>query len=243
MQTIVYDTPRGRTAPYNFGMTILANPSGWNTNVITASLHTTVNPDAPVELPHLTSEPMLGLAEAAVLYAAGHAEPARLCLEDACEKHPQDPRIWLLLLDLHRLQDRREAFDAVHERYRAACPDGAKAVWASRPPIGAPTRLELSGRLSGEEQLRPMFDYARGHKLVAIDLDGVSRIDFEVAPKLCAALRLFALQSKRVILMHVSPLHAQLLAAIGLHPDVTVLPRPCSAEELEMPQERMLEAA
>jgi hypothetical protein len=243
MQTIVYDAPLHPAAPYNFDMTILANPSGWNTNVITASLHASVNPDAPVALPHLTSEPMLGLSEAAILYAAGHAEAARLAVEDACEKQPQDYRLWLLFLDLHRVQDRREAFDAAHERYRAACPQGPNAVWTSRPPTGAPERLELGGRLSSEEQLRPMFDYARGHKLVAIDLEGISRIDFELAPKLCAALRLFALQSKRVILMHVSPLHAQLLAAIGLHPDVTVLPRRCGDEEVEVPQERMLEAA
>ena len=46
------------------------------------------------------------------------------------------------------------------------------------------------------------------------------RIDFQLAPKFCAALRLFALKSKRVILTHVSPLHEQLLATIGLHPGI-----------------------
>jgi anti-anti-sigma regulatory factor len=103
--------------------------------------------------------------------------------------------------------------------------------------------LELAGRLGSEEQLRPVFAHARVHKLVAIDFAGVSRIDFELAPKLCAALRLFALQSKRVMLTHVSPLHAQLLTMIGLHPGVALLARRCAAEERELSYPRVLQAA
>lgn len=225
------------------GMTISGNPTGWNTSPITASLHRPVNPDAPVTLPNLTSEPLLGSAEAAVLFAAGHAEAARLTLEDACSRQPKDHGTWLMLLDLHRMQDQRDAFDAVNERYRAACPDGPQASWAPPARPAASEGLELAGRLSSEEQLRPVFEYARAHKLVAIDLGGLSRIDFELAPKLCAALRLFTLQSKRVILTHVSPLHGHLLATIGLPPSVTVLARRSAAEALRISQQPVLQAA
>lgn len=177
-------------------MTMSAHPASWNTSPITASLHVPVNPDAAVELPHVTCQPMVGSAEAAVLFAAGHAEAARLCLEDACGRRPHDQRAWSLLLDL-----------------------------------------------TTEEELRPVFDYARTHKLVAVDLSGLVRIGFEVAPKLCAALRLFALQSKRVILTHVSPLHAELLAAIGLHPEVKVLARRSGADAAGLPGQSVLQAA
>src|SRR4051812_35601026 len=161
-------------------MTILGQPTSWNsvTSPITASLHVPVDPDAPVALPHLTCEPMVGVAEAAVLFAAGHLEGGRVSLEDVWGREPHEPRARVMLLDLHRAQDQRAAFDAAHERYRNACTDAPRPPWnySARPAVSE--RLELAGSLATQDQLRPIFDYARTHKLVAIDLAGVSRIDF-----------------------------------------------------------------
>jgi anti-anti-sigma regulatory factor len=224
-------------------MTISTQPTSWNTSPVTASLHVPLDPDAPIALDRLTSEPMVGAPEAAVLFAAGHAEAARLSLEEACDRRPKEHRAWLMLLDLHRLLDRREAFDAALERYRAACPAGPQPLWDSPVRRDSLERFALTGTLSAEEQLRPVFDYAHKRKLVAIDLSELSRVDFAIAPAFCAALRLFALQSKRVILTHVSPLHAELFSAIGLHSEVAVLTRRCRAEELEMSPQVFLQAA
>lgn len=225
-------------------MTILADPTAWNTSPITASLHAPVNRDAPVSLPHLTSEPMVGAAEAAVLFAAGHAGAARICLEEACEAQPHSQPNWLLLLDLHRVQDQRELFDAVSERYRLACPDGPRPIWTfpARPSESSET-LQLAGRLSADQQLRPIFDYAHSRKLVAIDLGEVSRIDFELAPDVCAMLRLFVLQSKRVILTRVSPLHWHLFVTVGLHSGVVMLRQHSGSDDLALTPRRELRAA
>jgi hypothetical protein len=216
--------------------------SAWNTSPITASLRVPADPDARVTLPHLTCEPITGMAEAAVLFAAGYAEAARLSLEDAAAREPLSRGPWLMLLDLHRLQDRQDQFDAVNERYRVACPDGPRPLWSSSGTVPSDS-LTLAGRISDAEQLRRVFEHAHSRVLVAIDLKELLRIDLALAPKFCAALRLFALKSKRVILTHVSPLHEQLLATIGLHPSVGVLTWPCGLQEPEMTLQSFVRAA
>jgi hypothetical protein len=216
--------------------------SAWNTSPITASLRVPADPDARVTLPYLTSEPVTGMAEAAVLFAGGYAEAARLSLEDASAREPRKRGPWLMLMDLHRLQDRHEEFDRVYERYRVACPDEPLPLWSGSGTVPSDS-LPLGGRISDAEHLRRIFEYAHSRALVAIDLKGLLRIDFALAPRFCAALRLFALKSKRVILTHVSPLHEQLFATIGLHPNVGVLAWPCGLREAEMTPQRFVRAA
>ena len=73
----------------------------------------------------------------------------------------------------------------------------------------------------------------------------MTRIDYEMAPKLCAALRLMTLQSKRVILANLGELQLQLLALMGLPSSIAVIARRTAVDaSMPMPEEdRSLQAA
>ncbi|HZZ91882.1 MAG TPA: hypothetical protein VFE23_04925 [Usitatibacter sp.] len=193
-------------------------------NPITATLPLPGAPDARIDLPHLTCVPMVGLAEAALLFSASHVEAARRALEDACRRYPGETRAWAMRFDLHRALGEREAFEALRAPYGGACPAGPAPVWRTAA-VGAGETTRLRGVLKGGTEYEELREELRSRRVVVLDFEDVTRIDFAFAPILCRDLRFLALPSRRVIVANAGELHGELLAAVSLHRDVTVLPR------------------
>jgi ABC-type transporter Mla MlaB component len=180
-------------------------------------------PDARIDLPNLSCEPLLGPAEAAVLFAAGYADAARDCLEQWLARQPEDARAWIMLFDLHRTREDRAAFDALAEGHARLRPGLALPPWTYEESAVVAEMIRLSGAVSDASIAKEILAQSRTRRVVAIDLGKVTRIDYAVAPALCGALRLLAMQSKRVILANVAELHLQLLALVGLPAAVAVI--------------------
>lgn len=193
----------------------------------------TLPPPAPAEarvgLPHTSCEPLVGLPEAAVLFAAGRAEAARACLEHALLRVPCEPLAWAMLFELHRALDDRASFDSLAERHARARPGTPAPSWVFAPSHAETDMIRLSGVLAHESVIGEILAQSRTRRVVALDVGEVTRIDYALAPKLCEALRVLSLQSKRVILANLGELHHQLLALMGLPPSIALIARRVAA--------------
>ena len=194
------------------------------TNPITGTLPLPPDPDARVDLPHLTCEPVLGVSELAVLYAAGHHEATRRALEQLCEASQGDGVPWIMLLELHRALGDQERFNATLAGHRARFPNAAEPLWCMPPLPPSSNTMQLNGVFS-EPELEAVMSHAQVRRVVVLDFSDVARIAFSVAPAFCSALRLMTLQNKRVIIANIAELHSCLLRTIGLHSAVAVLAR------------------
>jgi hypothetical protein len=67
--------------------------------------------------------------------------------------------------------------------------------------------------------------------MVGVDMGAVERIDFQFAPEMCALLRGYGQQGKRIILANISDLHAELLEAIGGGGKIVLLRRRAASHE------------
>jgi len=194
------------------------------TNPISGTLPLPPDPNARVDLPHLTCEPVLGVSELAVLYAAGHHEATRRALEELCAEPESERAAWIMLLDLHRALGDRERFEAVLASHRVRFSDTPDPLWCMPALPPSSNTIQLKGILD-EPELSSVISEARPRRVVVLDFSEVTRIAFAVAPALCSAFRLMSLQNKRVIIANIAELHSCLLRTIGLHPAVAVLAR------------------
>ena len=173
---------------------------------------------------------MEGAVEASILFAAGFVEGARACLAELRDRDIGAPRAWTLIFDLHRALGERSAFVELLEQFGAIFPDVAQPCWAS-PGIPGGGVVALEGRISSAADLDPVRNVAKS-RIVVLDFGRLSRIDFTVAPELCALLRVYVDRSVRVILANVSELHELLLRETGLPTELTLLPRRTAAPTL-----------
>lgn len=180
--------------------------------------------------------------EAAVLYAANHADAAASLLEGAIGRDPaaSDMEAWLMLHELHHAAGRKEEFDALGERFCRAFRTSARPPWGSPRPIDAPGTFAMKGVVtSSSAELAPLLQHAAGRKTLAIDMAEVQRIDFASAAGFVWELRNFNLGGKRVILANVSRLNAALLEALGAdHHAVVMRQRVAPEREASIPAAR-----
>lgn len=125
---------------------------------------------------------------AAMRYAGGYAEDARRALEQGLAQFPEERRLWLMLLDLHRLDGHWRDYEAVVSAYRrqfsqdppsererfeqeARLPEplrsGGKACWA----LGGTLDASAVGTLA---RLR---EAASHHTVVHLDLSRLSGVE------------------------------------------------------------------
>lgn len=125
--------------------------------------------------------------EAAVLYANGSAQQAELVLSALLES-PEGARsgegVWMMLLDLYRLTDQRQRFEAKVIDY-ATLFEKSPPPWedlsnrAARQVQGAPPLVNLAGALSGQatQQFAQMEVIGRKSGALRIDLGKLRSID------------------------------------------------------------------
>ena len=196
-------------------------------------------------LPHTRSERLEGLDEAAILFSAGHGAAARAVLETLCDQGMTVLSPWTMLFDVLRAHGERDDFEALLPRFGKLFPQSSVPTWSTPPLAAAASTLRLGSVLEGASDLEPLVARARTHRVLAVDLGDVLRIDFAFAPVLCATLRQMVIyQSRKVILANVAELHGRVLAIAGLPPEVVVLPRRAALATPATPVEaRILEAA
>jgi ABC-type transporter Mla MlaB component len=83
----------------------------------------------------------------------------------------------------------------------------------------------LEGVLASMRDVRPLVEAAKSRRTIGVDFSRVERIDFGFAPALCALLRGWGMQGRRVILANIAELHAELLQCVGLGAHVALLRR------------------
>lgn len=196
----------------------------------TSTLPPPAPPDSRVDLPHASCEPLVGLREAAVLFAAGRDQAALACLEQSLSRAPSEPRAWAMLFELHHALGDRASFDALAVRHARTRPGMPTPPWACPPSRAHAELLRMSGPLKDEAVIKELLAQSRVRRVVALDFSEATRIDYALAPKLCAALRLLTLQSKRVILVNLGELQLELLALMGLPSSIALIARPAGAD-------------
>ena len=180
----------------------------------------------------LFTEEMPIAAEAAVLFAAGHAQSAMDLLRMQLTGSNGDAKPWLVLMDIYRIAGKRAAYEALCERYRRAFEQDAPCLPGSPDhELVVPGMVRLAGTLMSTTELTPVILQARNRMMVGADMSAVERIDFRFAPQMCALLRGYAQQGKRVILANISDLHAELLEAVGGITKVVLLRRRAATHE------------
>lgn len=123
--------------------------------------------------------------EAAILYANGNVAAAESVLVGRVDADPGAPHaLWMMLLDLYRLDGRRDRFEArvIDYARRFEC---SPPAWRDFPGGSGATRrdpasvVNLSGRLGGDSvaQLAQLEVVARARGAIRIDLGRVRGID------------------------------------------------------------------
>lgn len=176
--------------------------------------------------PQCYSERFETTGEAALLHAAGFTRGALAMLCRECDRHgaAAGPKAWTMLFEACHLLGERAEFDrlcaAYHERFGASAPP-----WGYAPAIAVPGMARLEGVLASMRDVRPLVEAAKSRRTIAVDFSRVERIDFGFAPALCALLRGWGMQGRRVILANIAELHAELLQCVGLGAHVALLRR------------------
>jgi hypothetical protein len=210
----------------------------------TSPLPTPAPPDVRVHLPHVTCEALVGLPEAAILFAAGRDQAARACLEQSLSLAPSEPRAWAMLFELHHALDDRCSFDSLAVRHAGMRPGIPVPPWGSPPSRVHAGMIRMSGVLKDEAVISELLTQGKTRRVVALDFAEVTRIDYELAPRLCGALRLLNMQSKRVILANLGELQLELLALMGLPAQVSLIARRRGDAETPAPEkDHSLQAA
>jgi hypothetical protein len=163
--------------------------------------------------------------EAAVLYAAGFGPSALQMLRRECEHLGAEagPKAWTMLFEACHLLGERGEFDRLSAVYRARCDAAAAPRWGYAAAVDVPGSVRLEGCLARIEDVGALVEAARSRKAIAVDFSRVERIDFHFAPVLAALLRSYGGQSKRVILVNIAELHAELLQCAGAGAHVTFM--------------------
>lgn len=180
----------------------------------------------------LFTEEMPVAAEAAVLFAAGRAQDAMDLLRMQLGRGDDNPKPWLVLLDIYRIEGKRAAFETLTERYRRTFDRDAPCLpQSSSADPAVPGMVRVEGTLRSTADLAPVILHARNRMMVGVDMGGVERIDFRFAPEMCALLRGYGQQGKRIILANISDLHAELLETIGGGGKLVLLRRRAASHE------------
>jgi hypothetical protein len=163
--------------------------------------------------------------EAAVLYAAGFGHAALQMLRRECEHlgAAAGQKAWTMLFEACHLLGERAEFDRLCEVYRARCDPSASPRWGYAAAVEVPGSVRLEGCLARIEDVAALVEAARSRKAIAVDFSRVDRVDFHFAPVLAALLRSYGGQAKRVILVNVAELHAELLQCSGAGANVTFM--------------------
>lgn len=183
----------------------------------------------------LYSQQPAAAAEAAILFAAGHAHAAMEMLRGRIEAEGAGcgQAVWTMLLEIFRACDKAAAFQSLAARYvrEFAC---APPEWKPREEaVQGPRMLRLKGVLAMHTDVAALIAQARVRNIVPVDMGGVTRIDFCFAGPLCALLNEYSAQGKRIILANVSELNAQLLEAVAAPRRVTLLRREAALPALQ----------
>ncbi len=175
----------------------------------------------------LFAEPFGHRASAAILFSAGRVDAAVRILEEHCGR-PEggaDAAPWFMLFEIYCVRKDHDRFDALAQQFRGVFGKEWSPPWGPPPTIEVPGVFRIQGVLASMRDLDGLAIYAKARTSIAVDFGRVERITYDFAPALCALLRTFSLQSKRVILANVPYIHAELLHAFGLAADVSVLRR------------------
>ena len=163
----------------------------------------------------LFSEEPGATGRAAILFAAACVDGAVQVLGEEIQRNDSNPKPWHMLLDAHRISGDRVGFERVAARYRQAFHCDAPSWLRATMVEPAPGMERLAGVIDAMADLAPLIGQARHRRMVGVDMSAVERIGFAFAGEMCALLRGYGLQGKRIILGNVSDLHAELLEAVG----------------------------
>jgi anti-anti-sigma regulatory factor len=141
-----------------------------------------------LEVTELQGSLSIAMRQAALRYADGDQDGARVALEMALDADITDRRDWLALMDLELLQGRRASHDVLVQRYlsRFGEPppaERARAALASTLPSelrpGGPGCILLGGALDARVMpaMASIRAAAGGHVVVHIDVSRVEELD------------------------------------------------------------------
>jgi hypothetical protein len=165
----------------------------------------------------LYSERFDTTGEAAVLFSAGFGSAAMHMLRRECEHlgAGAGPKAWAMLFEACHLLGERGEFDRLSAVYRARCDAAAAPRWGHAAPLELPGSVRLEGPIASLDDVRALVQAGQSRKAIVVDCARVERIDFRFSAPLAALLRSFGGQSKRVILVNIAELHAELLQCAG----------------------------
>lgn len=175
--------------------------------------------------PPLYSEQPAAVAQAAILFSAGHDAGAIEVLEAELQSDAEveKTKAWGMLLEIHHIRADRAAFESAVDRYAGRL-DCSPPAWAAHEHhVSVPGMFRLGGAIGSKEDLAGLIEHARTRKMVGIDMGRVERIRYEFAPEFCALLRTYSNQGKRIILGNILETHAQLLEVVGEIAQVVLL--------------------
>ena len=155
--------------------------------------------------------------QAAILYAADHADEARAVLEAALQQGDAPEACWLMLLELHEMLGERRGYQDVAleyaVRFRKSPPAPRKAAAAAAAPQGG---RRLCGQIVAAGSDSFSFLLASGGAEVEIDASQLQRMDFVSAGILLNTMLTLQQAGKRVRIHQLSHLVAALLASVGM---------------------------
>ena len=182
----------------------------------------------------LTAQVPAPLQEAAVLFAAGHAEAACGVLHAQLLAHGDElePAVWIAFLEACAAVGHAELRRQWSTRFVARFGFEAPDVAAPAAPIVAPGCVALEGTLADPCPAIAAIPLKGAGKAVCLDFSRVDRIDFQALPMLSAELRRLGLAGRRVVIANVSALQAALLDVAGIARSAVLIRRAAMPESL-----------
>lgn len=155
--------------------------------------------------------------QAAMLFAQGQSEAARLLLEEALARHNTlDERLWALLFALLRVQGDWRRFDILAKQYAAATRLPAP-VWLDQPLLARlPDAMRVGGAAYlqlveiGPELAERVAGIGRQHSGMHLDLSRLERLDAADAIRLTDVLENLAQGVAAVVVSGTDPFAARI---------------------------------
>lgn len=150
----------------------------------------------------------------------------------------ESPDCWLLLLELHQLQGRQDAFEelavdfAVTFEVSPPSWEAQRVAAAEAPPaaaeapasdVAAPEAYALLGEIKAA-RFTDLPAFADAHDLVVVDCAGITRIDFVSAGVLLNVLTTVRRSGKQIVFRHPNQLVAELFGVVGLKAVAEIIP-------------------
>lgn len=150
----------------------------------------------------------------------------------------ESPDCWLLLLELHQLQGRQDAFEELAvdfavtfevsppswEAQRVAAAEASPAAdVAPASDAAVPESYPLQGEIKAA-RFSDLPAFADAHDLVVVDCAAVTRIDFVSAGLLLNVLTTVRRSGKQIVFRHPNQLVAELFGVVGLKAVAEIIP-------------------